>query len=312
MIELIKHGTTIDFMGKRKVIVTFSLILTLLSLYGIFYKMKYGVDFRGGAEVQTKFSAPVPLDQLRATLTQGGFSGFSVQTIGDDSGREVLIKLQVDEKNLNATTEKLTQTLKTGLAGNQAEIEKVDIVGPKAGSELRFSAIKAMFWAILSIMIYVSIRFDFRYAPGAMISLIHDVLVVCGIISFVGVEFSLQVVAALLAIIGYSVNDTVIVYDRIREHEEKDKSLPLMVHINNAVNDTLSRTILTSAATLLVSASMYFFGGPAISDFFLAMSLGIFFGTYSSVYIAAVTTLFFDKLMSSSGKSSSTQNKVTA
>ncbi len=151
-----------------------------------------------------------------------------------------------------------------------------------------------MFWAILSIMIYIAIRFDFRYAPGAMISLFHDIIVVAGIIAWTGHEFSLHTVAALLAIIGYSINDTVIVYDRIREHEDKDKTISLRQHINDAVNDTLSRTIITSLATLLVTVSMYFFGGAAIKDFFFAMSLGIIFGTYSSVYIAAITTLFTD------------------
>jgi preprotein translocase subunit SecF len=173
----------------------------------------------------------------------------------------------------------------------------VDIVGPKAGRELRLSGVKAMFWAILAIMIYIAIRFDFRYAPGAMVSLFHDVIVVAGFIAWTGHEFSLQTVAALLAIIGYSINDTVIVYDRIREHEDKDKTKTLRQHINDAVNDTLSRTIITSLATLFVTISLFLFGGVAIKDFFFAMSLGIIFGTYSSVYIAAITTLFTDNQM---------------
>jgi preprotein translocase subunit SecF len=159
-------------------------------------------------------------------------------------------------------------------------------------------------------MVYMAVRFDFRYAPGVMVSLFHDIIIVAGVLALVGSEFSLQTVAALLAIIGYSVNDTVIVYDRIREHEEHgDKTKNLRTHINDAVNDTLSRTILTSAATLLVSASMYFFGGAAIKDFFLAMSIGIIFGTYSSVYVAASTTLWIDD-MTKKSKNSNVQ-KVT-
>ena len=313
MIELIKHGTTFDFMGKRKYVLTFSLIITILSLYGIFYKMDYGVDFRGGAEIQTKFAKEIQLDSLREALNKGGFHGTSVQTIGQPEDNEVLIKVQAEDKegSLNTITANLQISLKTAFADNAAEIRKVDIVGPKAGSELRLSAVKAMFWAILSIMVYMAIRFDFRYAPGVMISLLHDIIIVAGILAFTGSEFSLHTVAALLSIIGYSVNDTVIVYDRIREHEEHgDKTKSLKAHINDAVNDTLSRTILTSVATLLVSSSMFFFGGAALRDFFLAMSIGIIFGTYSSVYVAASTTLFVDEIMK---KNKNTNvSKVTA
>jgi preprotein translocase subunit SecF len=314
MLELIKHGTTYDFMGKRKVVLTFSLIITLISFYGIFFKMDYGVDFRGGAEIQTKFEKTVHLDEVREALEKGGFKGTSVQTIGEETDNEVLIKVQADEGHLNVITQNISDALHTSFVGNSVEIRKVDIVGPKAGSELRLSAVKAMFWAILSIMVYMAIRFDFRYAPGVMVSLAHDIIIVAGVLSFAGVEFSLHIVAALLAIIGYSVNDTVIVYDRIREHEEKDKVKPLVQHINEAVNDTLSRTILTSAATLLVAASMFFFGGVAIRDFFLAMSIGIVFGTYSSVYVAASTTLFIDNVSKKWNTKNAANNnkKITA
>jgi preprotein translocase subunit SecF len=294
MIELIKHGTNIDFVGRAKYIVSASVILTIISLYGIFTHMNYGVDFRGGAEIQTKFAKHIHLDLLREALDKGGLKGVTVQTIGEEKDNEVLIKVQAEEGSLNTITKKITEDLSREFSDNKLEIQKVDIVGPKAGKELRLSGVKAMFWAILSIMIYIAIRFDFRYAPGAMISLVHDIIVVAGIIAWTGHEFSLQTVAALLAIIGYSVNDTVIVYDRIREHEDRDKTITLRQHINDAVNDTLSRTIITSVATLLVTVSMYFFGGIAIKDFFFAMSLGIIFGTYSSVYIAAITTLFTD------------------
>lgn len=314
MIELIKHGTNIDFMGKRAYVITFSVVISLISFWGIFNKMNYGVDFRGGAEIQTKFEKKIHLDELRKSLELGGFQGTSVQTIGEEGDNEVLIKVQAEEGTLNIITENVTKALNTSFVENKIEIRKVDIVGPKAGSELRLSAIKAMFWAVLSIMVYMAIRFDFRYAPGVMISLFHDVIIVAGILAFCGAEFSLQTVAALLSIIGYSVNDTVIVYDRIREHEQKEgQTKDLKTHINDAVNDTLSRTILTSLATLLVSSSMYFFGGAALKDFFLAMSIGIIFGTYSSVYIAASTTLFVDDIMKNSKKADKRNaSKITA
>jgi preprotein translocase subunit SecF len=299
MIELIKHGTTFDFVGKIKYITTTSVILIALALYGIFFKMNYGVDFRGGAEIQIKFEKMVKIEDLRESLAQGGFKGVSVQTIGDEKDNSLLIKVQAEEGSLNLITKQIGDDLSKSFTDNKVTIEKVDIVGPKAGKELRLSAVQAMMWAIISIMVYIAVRFDFRYAPGAIVSLVHDVLVVGGIVAFSGFEFSLQTVAAMLAIIGYSVNDTVIVYDRIREHEEADKtkSKTLRQHVNEAVNDTLSRTILTSGATLLVSASMFFLGGAAIKDFFFAMSVGIIFGTYSSVYIAAATTILADDLM---------------
>jgi preprotein translocase subunit SecF len=299
MIELIKHGTTVDFVGKIKYITTCSIILIAISLYGIFYKMNYGVDFRGGAEIQIKAEKQIKIEDLRESLSKGGFKGFSVQTIGEDKDNSLLVKVQAEEGSLNLITKEISEDLNKSFADNKVTIEKVDIVGPKAGKELRFSAVQAMMWAIISIMVYIAIRFDFRYAPGAIVSLLHDVIVVGGIVAFSGFEFSLQTVAAMLAIIGYSVNDTVIVYDRIREHEEGDKthSKTLRQHVNEAVNDTLSRTILTSSATLLVAASMYFLGGAAIRDFFFAMSVGIIFGTYSSVYVAAAMTIFADDMI---------------
>ncbi len=305
MIELIKHGTTIDFVGKAKYVVSASIVLTIISLYGIFTHMNYGVDFRGGAEIQTKFERAVHLDALRESLDKAGLKGVSVQSIGEEKDNEVLIKVQAEEGSLNQITQKITEELHKS-PETKGEIQKVDIVGPKAGAELRLSGVKAMFWAILAIMIYLAIRFDFRYAPGAMISLFHDVIVVAGFIAWTGHEFSLQTVAALLAIIGYSINDTVIVYDRIREHEEKDKTKTFRQHINDAVNDTLSRTIITSLATLFVTVSLFLFGGVAIKDFFFSMSLGIIFGTYSSVYIAAVTTMFTDEQMKKNASKKST------
>lgn len=297
MFELIKNDTNIDFMGKVKYVVAFSLFMIVASIYGIFTQMNYGVDFRGGAEIQTKFEKSINLDHLREALNKGGLKGVSVQTIGEEQDHEVLIKVQAEEGALNTLTQKITEELHREFADNKGEIQKVDIVGPKAGKQLRSSGIQAMFWALLSIMLYVAVRFDFRYAPGAIISLTHDVIIVTGIIAWTGNEFSLQSVAALLAIIGYSINDTVVIYDRIREQEQKDNTKSLKQHINDAVNNTLSRTILTSMATLLVSASMYFFGGIAIRDFFFPMTLGIIFGTYSTVYVAAMITWYTDVLM---------------
>lgn len=287
MFELIKDGTRFNFMGRLKPIMTLSVVVCLISLYGIFYKMNYGVDFRGGAQVQASFSQSLDLEQIRETLGAAGLKGISVQTIGEAKDNSVLINVQATEGELNAVTESVTTNLQKAFTGNSVTIQKVDIVGPKAGSELRTSAIKAMFWAILSIMVYIAVRFDFRYAPGTMVSIVHDLVIVSGVVAFTGIEFSLQIVAALLALIGYSVNDTVVVYDRIREYEALNPGKSLMDNINDAVNDTLSRTIVTAVSTLILCLFMFLFGGGSLKDFFFVLSIGIILGTYSTVYVAA-------------------------
>lgn len=178
----------------------------------------------------------------------------------------------------------------------------MDIVGPKAGALLRNSAVLSMIWALVAIMLYLALRFEFIFAPGAVIALAHDSIIALGLFAMTGGDFSLQVVAAILALIGYSVNDTVVVYDRIREHQHQDKTLPLATHIDDAINQTLSRTVLTSGATLSVCVVMYFLGGASIKDFFFVMSVGIIKGTYSSIFIASPFTLYFAKFIKKEAK----------
>lgn len=307
MFELIKSDIKINFAGKFKFAAVLSSILVLVSLGLVFSKLEYGVDFRGGAELQTKFQSKVDLDGLRKSLAEAGFNGISVQSIGELAENEYLIKVPGNEENLNQVTEQVTNALTTKF-GNDVEVRKVDIVGPKAGSELRKSGFLAMLWALIAIMIYIGLRFDFKYSPGAIIALFHDVSIVLGIFALTGTEFTLQTVAAILAVIGYSVNDTVIVYDRVREHEAKFVGRSLFDHINNATNETLSRTILTSGTTLFVSITMFFMGGLAIRDFFMAFSVGVIVGTYSSIFVAAPVTLFFDKYRSTKKSTSSAVN----
>lgn len=295
MRELIKRNIKYDFVGKFGPTAILSFIVVVASLTLLFTKLQYGVDFRGGAEVQVKFSQSVSLSEVRSTLIKSGFTGIIVQSLGESSDNELLIKLPGSEKNLNSITQKVHETLVNSFSSYGAEVRKVDIVGPKAGAQLRTSGFQAMAWALIAIMVYVGLRFDFKYSPGAIVALFHDVSIILGIFALSGTEFTLQTVAALLAVIGYSVNDTVIVYDRVREHEDKYAGLELKEHINNAINETLSRTILTSGTTLFISLTMYFFGGGAIKDFFLAISLGVIIGTYSSIFVAAPVTLFFDK-----------------
>ena len=309
MFELINSETKFKFTSKFKITGAISLSLVLISLYLAFgHGLNYGVDFRGGAEIQIKFDGDVSSGSIRSVLNKNNVKA-SVQSIGVAGDNEYLVKIQTDSTQLNQATEKVSAILSASFADKKFEIRKTDIVGPKAGAQLRVSGFQAMMWALIAIMVYIALRFDFKYSPGAIIALLHDVIIVLGIFAVTGKEFTLQTVAALLAVIGYSVNDTVIVYDRVREHENKYAGRKLESHIDNAINETLSRTILTSGTTLFISMAMFFFGGQSIHDFFFAISLGVIIGTYSSIYVAAPVTLIFNRF-NFSGKTKSTQVKA--
>lgn len=285
-----------NFVSKFPVAVVLSVILVLSSI-GLFVSkgLNYGVDFKGGAEIHVRFQENIELKDLRAALEKGGFSSSSVQSIGDGTHVDYLIKVNAQEKNLNEVTDKITALLKNNLKDSGPSIEKTDIVGPKAGEQLRISGFQAMAWALLMIMIYIGLRFDYKYSPGAIVALAHDVLIIIGVFVLTDKEFSLQIVGALLAVIGYSVNDTVVVYDRVREHEELSPGKGLKGQINKALNETLTRTMLTSLTTFIVASVMFMFGGAGIEDFFFAICLGVLVGTYSSMFVAAPTVLFFEK-----------------
>lgn len=282
-----------------KIASTISVSLFFMSLYFIFGKgINFGVDFKGGAELQVKFSEMVTTDELRTSLANAGIEASSVQSLGDLDSNEYLIKVGATAANINEVTQQISDTLKQQFLSKGLEIQKTDIVGPKAGEELRIAGFLAMFWSLLAIMVYIGLRFDFRYSPGAVIGVFHDVVIVIGVFALLGKEFSLQVVGALLAVIGYSVNDTVVIYDRVREHEEKLSPGSSMTEmINKALNETLSRTFLTVGTTLIVSLALLFWGGTVIHDFFLAITLGLIFGTYSSLFVASPITISLDRWM---------------
>lgn len=298
----------INFVGKFPVAVVISSLLVLGSIGAFISKgLNYGVDFRGGAEVQVNFSEKIVLKDLRKALDSGGFQSSQVQSIGDEGSHEFLIKISIEEKDLNVATQKVTDVLRKNFpsefASEEGPIQKTDIVGPKAGERLRVSGFQAMAWALLMIMVYIALRFDYKYSPGAIVALLHDVLIIIGILVLTQKEFSLQIVGALLAVIGYSVNDTVVVYDRVREHEQRSLGKSIKDQINTALNETLSRTVLTSITTFLVSGVMYLMGGAGIEDFFFAICLGVIIGTYSSLFVAAPTVIAFDKLAKGKDKS---------
>lgn len=294
-------GTTrnVDYVGKFKVAGVLSMLLIIGTIVLYFTKgINYGVDFRGGVEVQVKFGQTVSLGELREVMNENKVPVAQLQSIGDESQNEFLLKLETDKGvDLNAVSNQVSSVLTSKYGEGKFEILKNDIVGPKAGAELRTSAFKALFWAILAIMIYLALRFDYKFAPGAIAALLHDVTIIVGAFILTQKEFSLQIVAALLAIIGYSVNDTVVIYDRVREIEEMNPTLSTVEIINRALNETMSRTIITSATVFGVSLVMLFLGGSVIHDFFFAMTIGVVLGVYSTIFIAIPMTAFYEKFV---------------
>lgn len=285
----------IDYVSAFKFCVPASILMVLV--FGVMYFQKglnYGVDFRGGAEIQVRFTEATDNEIIRSALTGAGVPLSSIQKIGEE-GKEVLLKVQSEKEDLNKASADVERVLSEKFGAANLEILKNDIVGPKAGAQLRTSGFQAMIWAMLAIMIYVGLRFDYKFAPGAIIALIHDVVFVIGIFILTQKEFSLQIVAALLAVIGYSVNDTVVIYDRVREIEAEHAHEPIKTVINRALNETMSRTILTTATTLMVTSIMFVFGGGAIQDFFFALCVGAISGTYSTIFIASPITILLDK-----------------
>ncbi len=296
MIELFKQRTKIDFVRWFTPCAILSTIMVIGVLVFLPTKLIYGVDFRGGAEIQVQFNQDVSLEKLRASLEDDQFKGVTVQTVGNPLDHEILIKVQAEEEELNPITAAIGASLNKHFADLKPEIRQQDIVGPKAGEHLRISGILAMAWALVAIMVYVAIRFQFKFCVGAIVATIHDCFTILAVYMLMGTEFTLQTVAALLTVIGYSVNDTVVIYDRIREHEAKYPGIPFKQHLNNALNETLSRTVLTATATMFVCIVMYFFGGIVLKDFFLALIVGIISGCYSTIFITSPITLFFHNL----------------
>lgn len=286
----------VNYVGMFKPAAIASLILIVGTIVMFFTKgINYGVDFRGGVEIQVKFSQKVSLSDVRALMNDKNVPLSQLQSMGDENQNEFLLKLDSDSGDLNAISSQVGAVLTEKYGAGSFDILKNDIVGPKAGSELRLSAFKALAWAILAIMIYLALRFDYKFAPGAIAALIHDVVIIIGAFILTQKEFSLQIVAALLAIIGYSVNDTVVIYDRVREIEKQNTGASTFEVINRAINETMSRTIITSLTVFGVSIVMLFWGGAVIHDFFFALTIGVILGVYSTIFIAVPMTVLFEK-----------------
>jgi preprotein translocase subunit SecF len=290
MIEILK-GTKIDFMGKRYYAFALSGIFTLLSILAIVAIVRgtanLGIDFLGGTSVHLKFEKPLPLSEARKTLYESGIKDFDLQ--GFPYENKILIKVKRGE--VGELKEKIITAFSTVKPENSFVIEGTTEIGPKISERLREDALKAIAIAFIGILIYITWRFQFGFAVGATIAVIHDVLAVLGLFYILGKEINLIVISAFLTIAGYSLTDTVVVFDRIRENLRLRLKEPVGVVINQSINEVLPRTIITSLTTLLACFALFFFGGEVIHDFSLAMILGIIVGNYSSIFVASPIVL---------------------
>lgn len=283
--------TNIDFIGKSRLAVGLSLVAISVSLIAVFMRgLNFGVDFTGGTVVEVGYPQAVELGAIRDRLHAAGFEDSEVQYFG--TAKDVIIRLMPIE---TAARSELSNALLNELRRDDPEVElrRVEFVGPKVGEELRESGGLALLYALFGILIYVAFRFEYRFAFGAVIALVHDVVLTVGFFSLTAIDFDLSVLAAILAVIGYSLNDTIVVYDRIRESFVRPKRHNAEDIINAAINRTLARTLVTSLTTLLVLSVLLILGGEGIAPFSIAMIVGVLVGTYSSVYIAGYSLLVF-------------------
>ena len=284
MIEIIK-GANIDFIGKRKLGFGFSTGIIFLSLILIFAKgPNFGIDFTGGALLQIRFSEPIITGDLRNTLSKIGKEQALIQALGDE-GREYIIRA-ADEKPVEFA-KSVKKILSADFPDNDREILREETVEPKIGKELLIKTLWAIFLAMVLIFGYVSFRFDYRFGIAAVIALFHDAIFTIGVLVLTQREFSIVVVGALLTIIGYSINDSIVISDRIREKYKKMRKEPYDIILNTGLNETLPRTILTSSTTLLAVVALLIFGGSVIADFAFTLLIGFLIGTYSSIFILA-------------------------
>ena len=282
--------TQIDFLKIRYPAM---IVSTAINVIGIAVMLilgfNFGLDFSGGTLIEVNYKAPAELTEVRTALDKGGFAGATVQHYG--SSRDVLIRLQSHDQGGSAgLSDKVFQSLSEAAPG-QVELRRVEFVGPQVGKDLAERGGLAILYALVGILIYVAIRFEYRYAVGAIVATIHDIIVTAAFFAVFRIEFDLTVLAAILAVLGYSLNDTIIIYDRIRENFHKVRKGTVIEIVNLSVNDTLSRSIITHGTTFLTVLSLYLFGGAVVHGFAIAMMVGIIVGTYSSIYVASSAAL---------------------
>lgn len=281
---------TINFMGVRNVAFALTMLLTLIALGSWFYKgLNFGLDFTGGSQIELSYENPADLSKVRNQLLAAGFEDAIVQSFGATT--DVVVRMQGDDPQLG---NKVAAALLSADASNPVHVKKVEFVGPQVGEELRDQGGLGMLLALGGISLYLAFRFQWKFAVGAIVSLVHDVVVTMGILSFFQITFDLTVLAALLAIIGYSLNDTIVVFDRVRENFRVLRKTSLIDNINISTTQTLLRTMATSVSTLLAIGALIMFAGDNLFGFSIALFVGVLAGTYSSIYIANVVLIWLN------------------
>ena len=286
--RLLPRKLALDFMGRARHAMVLSGGLLALSIGSLLFQgLNLGVDFEGGTLIEVGYPAPVELDEIRGQLETAGFDRAVVQHFG--SAQDVLVRIKPDDRPQSELSNQVLETLRGG--SQELQLRRVEYVGPQVGEELRDDGGLAMLYALGLILIYVALRFEYRFSFGAVIALIHDVILTIGFFSLTRIEFDLTVLAAILAVIGYSLNDTIVVFDRIRENFRALRRQSSTEVLNVSINQTLSRTLMTSLTTLLVLFALFFFGGEVIHAFSIALIVGVIIGTYSSIYVAGSSLL---------------------
>ena len=298
--EFIKPGLKIDFVGKMKYAIIFSVILTMISIASVIIHggLNLGIDFAGGSIIQVKFQKDISADQIRTALKSTSLENSIIQQFGIN---EFLIRTSESFHDQKLLTENLETPLTTAF-NKDYEVRRVEVVGSKVGMDFQRKAVFAVILSWLAMLVYIAWRFEFRYGLGGIIALVHDVVIIIGTISLLKMEFTINILAAIFFIIGYSINDTIVVLDRIRENVKLNPKQKLADTINLSINQTLSRTILTSFTVFLTVIALYIWGGPVIHDLAFSLLVGVVFGTYSSVFISCPIVLFFENIQLSKMK----------
>lgn len=288
--QILAKQTNIDFIGGRFISLVFSVLLIGASAWSLSSSgLNYGIDFTGGTKVELSYQDDVDVTAVREILVASGFSDAVVQYFG--TRKDVLIRIPLSEENSSAEASTRVAQLLQANSDEKIDLRSVEFVGPQFGQELFEKGLLALIYALIGVMIYVAFRFEWKFSLGSVVALIHDVVITVGLFSLLKMEFTLPVLAALLAVIGYSLNDTIVVFDRIRENFRKLRDTDTKETMNVSINQTLPRTILTSLTTLLVLMALYFFGGDALQGFAATLIIGVLIGTYSSIYVASPTVL---------------------
>ena len=292
MLKWITKDTHIDFMKARFFTYTLSIVLVVLSFLIMYYKgFNFGIDFSGGVLMEIKSEKPINVEEIRSKLSVLKLDELNLQTMGEEKN-ELMIRAQADNANEEAQRKAVIDIKK--ILGSSYEYRRVENVGPQVGDELKTAGIVASVLAMLAIAIYIWVRFEWQFALGALVGLFHDIIVTVGLLSFFSFDFSLTTVAAILTLVGYSINDTVVTYDRIRENLKKYRKMPQLELLNKSINDIFSRTILTGVTTLCAVIPLYLCGGEALESFSFTIFAGLIIGTYSSIYVCTAFLNLFD------------------